>query len=33
MEVYPDGAIYGDPLQHGDVVGGRQGVAENQELI
>ena len=33
MEMYPDGAVDCDPLQHGDVMGSSQGVAEIVSLI
>ena len=33
MEMYPDGAVDRDPLQHGDVVGSSQGVAESLSLM
>ena len=33
VEVYLDRAVYRDPLQHGDVVGGCKGVAEHVNIL
>ena len=33
VEVYLDWAVYRDPLQHGDVVGGCEGVAEHVNIL